>query len=167
MKSRRHVTLEENAELNLVPYMDIMVNLIMFLLFTMSGFVQMKIINVSMPAIDPADDMAGTPPPDRPKLAVVLGIVNKSGFLISLNGEFVPGPDPEKPTIPTSPNGTYDFDKLTEKMAEVKKKEPTLTALTIVPDVAVDYKTLVDTMDAIRLDKSGKLLFPDVLLGVQ
>lgn len=169
MRSRRHVTLEEIAELNLIPYMDIMVNLIIFLLFSMTSFIEMKIINVSVPAIDQGDNLTGedeTPPPDQ-RLAVVLGIIHKRGFLISLNGQFMEGTPVGEPTVKCLPNGNYDFDRLQERLNEVKKKAPRLTALTIVPDKAVDYSTLVKTMDQIRRDKDGKVLFPDVLLGVQ
>ncbi len=167
MRIRRHVTLEEVSELNLVPYMDIMVNLIIFLLFTMTSFVQMKIINVSVPAIGESQDQGeGTPPPEQ-RLAIVLGIIHKQGFLISLNGKFMEGTPEGEPTIKCLPNGNYDFDTLQKKMMEVKRMAPAVTAVTIVPDKAVDYETLVKTMDAIRRDTDGGILYPDVLLGVQ
>ena len=91
MRKRKSDALNfEVGELNLVPYMDIMVNLIIFMLFTMSGFVQMKVINVSLPAIDTGATNS-EPPPEEPekKLAIVLAILDKKGFIISLNGQIV------------------------------------------------------------------------------
>jgi len=156
----------EVGELNLVPYMDIMVNLIMFILLSMTSFIQMKIINVSVPAIGD-DTMEAADKDDEKTLAIVVGIVDKKGFIISVDGNFMEGTPPNEPTIPNLADGKYDFAMLTTKMAKVKSMDSKQTALTIVPDKRIDYSTLVKTMDAIRRDVGGQVLFPDVLLGVQ
>jgi biopolymer transport protein ExbD len=167
MSKKHHALDVEIGELNLVPYMDIMVNLIMFMLVSMTTFVEMKIINVSVPQIQ--DAPSANKPNENPnkQLAVILGIVDKKGFFITLDGTFLEGTPEGGVTVPVKPDGTYDYDTLTQKMMIVKSKQPDLTALTIIPDRTVDYNTLVKTMDAIRRDPQQKVLFPDVLLGVQ
>lgn len=174
MRQRKQV--EENVgELNLVPYMDIMVNLIIFMLFTMSGFLQMKVINVSVPAIDTganSGDTEPTPPPEK-KLAIVLAVLDKKGFVVSLSGKFmledgsvVDALPPGQFTVPNKSDGTYDFEKLKATMEKVKVMDPSISALTIVPEKSVDYNTIVKALDAIRRDSKETLLYPDILLGI-
>lgn len=175
MRKRKSDALNfEVGELNLVPYMDIMVNLIIFMLFTMSGFVQMKVINVSLPAIDTGES-SSEPPPEEPekKLAIVLAILDKKGFIISLNGQIVNEnletveklPDGQY-TINALSDGKYDLEKLKAVMEKVKAKDPTVEGLTIVPEKTVDYDSVIKVMDAIRFDAAGKKLYVDILLGV-
>lgn len=166
--AKKHNPLDvEIGELNLVPYMDIMVNLIMFMLVSMTTFVEMKIINVSVPSIQESSNNKSQQEPPTKQLAVILGIVDKKGFFITLDGNFLEGTPEGGITVPVLPDGGYDYKTLTDKMMIVKGKQPDLTALTVIPDRTVDYNTLVKTMDAIRRDTQGKILFPDVLLGVQ
>jgi len=179
---RRKKAVEENVgELNLVPYMDIMVNLIIFMLFTMSGFLQMKVINVSVPAIDNGQTSAEsepTPPPEK-KLAIVLAVLDKKGFVVSLSGKFMledgtvaDALPPGQFTVPNKSDGSYDYDKLKTTMEKVKVMDPSITALTIVPEKSVDYNTIIKSLDAIRREspkeenKEPGLLYPDILLGI-
>jgi biopolymer transport protein TolR len=165
--SKKHNPLDvEIGELNLVPYMDIMVNLIMFMLVSMSSFIQMNIVNVSVPQIQENAASSADPNPTK-QLAVLLGIVDKKGFFVTLDGQYLEGTPDTGITVPTLPDGNYDYKTLTEKMAIVKAKQPELQVLTVIPDRTVNYNTLVKTMDAIRRDVDGRVLFPDVLLGVQ
>lgn len=171
---KKHNPLDlEIGELNLVPYMDIMVNLIMFMLLSMTSFVQMNIINVSVPQIQEGSTASADPNPQK-QLAVIIGIVDKKGFFITLDGQYLEGTPEDGIAVKNLPDGNYDFATLTEKMKLVKARQPDLTVLTIIPDRTVNYNTLVQTMDAIRREpvkdgskEGGKLLFPDVLLGVQ
>lgn len=179
MRKRKSAALEfEVGELNLVPYMDIMVNLIIFMLFTMTGFVQMKVINVSVPAISdgPTEGSTEPTPPPEKKLAVVLAILENKGFIVSLSGQYmledgsvVDQLPPGAFTVPVTDGKMDDteFKKLTEVMVKAKAKDPSVTALTIVPQQKVDYNTLVKVMDAVRRTADGtQNLYPDVLLGV-
>lgn len=166
MRAGRYQTEEEISELNLVPYMDIMVNLIIFMLFTMTSFIEMKVINVSVPeqqeVNDDDDDATQKPPP----LAIVVGVVHRRGFTVSIDGTFLPGPQASQPTIPCLGNGNYDFPALQSKLSEIKGTAPDITSVTLVADKPVDYQSLVRTMDILRRDPGGRPMFPDVLLGV-
>ncbi len=170
MTHRRHET-HEISELNLVPYMDIMVNLIMFMLISMEGFVQMKIINVSVPEIGAVETKPGEAKENEERLSVALLIgdvkTGKGGFLIAVDGKSLEGTPEGEPTVPLTPDGHYDYETLTKKMELVKKQQEKNTVVTIVPDPEVEYDVLVKTMDAIRRDTSKRIMFPDVLLGVQ
>lgn len=168
----------EIGELNLVPYMDIMVNLIMFMLVSMTSFIEMKIINVSVPSIQEAS--SAPPPTTERQLPVAVAIVSEKGFIVSVDGiplEGTPVGDVTIPMMPDPKSATggkkFNLDELTKKLVVVKGKQPSVTTVTIVPDKRVKYETLVSVMDAIRWDSSTaasekrSILYPDVLLGVE
>lgn len=174
-KARPH---EHQGELNIVPYLDIMVNLVMFMLLNMTGFITFSIINMTAPEAGPSQaqfDPANPPPKDDKKpfqLTVVIG--GRGFFLIAENGT-LPGQDADapaktvadvdtktaEPTVPLLPDGTYDFKKLHELIVAVKDQHPESSQLFIAADRSVKYETIVDTMDATRGDRK-RMLFPDV-----
>ena len=62
---RRHRVEEEHAgELNIVPYLDVVVNLVVFMLLSMTGLIALGVVNVSAPKI--GGDAAAAAPADQP-----------------------------------------------------------------------------------------------------
>jgi biopolymer transport protein TolR len=135
------------GELNLVPYMDIVVNLILFLMLSSTGLVQLGVLNVSAPKLgDP------TPVTDPP-LSLTVTIL-PSGFVVSgASGE---------PAIPKK-GDAYDYAALTAKMVEVKRAFRNETKVTITGEPEIAYAVVVGVMDATR-QSGGEALFPDVML---
>jgi biopolymer transport protein ExbD len=154
---------EETGELNIIPYLDIMMNLIMFMLLSITGFAMLGIINVTAPSYGGASATVQNPN-DKPPLTLTVAISGK-GFFIAATGAVLPGVgnDPNAPTIPKK-GADYDFDALTAKMKEIKASFPTETKLIISADPTVEYSVLVHTMDATR-GQAGAPLFPDVSLA--
>jgi biopolymer transport protein TolR len=175
MKRKAHPH-EHTGELNIVPYLDIVVNLVMFMLMSMAGFITFQMINVTAPDVSDGPSIVdpANPPPKPEKEELVLNItIGKQGFFIAATGGVLPGdapkdpkappPDPNTatPTIPVLPDGTYDFQKLTDKMVAIKKAYPDKSAYFLAADKDVRYDVIVQTMDATRGD-SQHVLFPDV-----
>ena len=77
---------EEAGELNLVPYMDIVTNIIIFLLASVVNQVALGNINVSSPTIQ-AGGGAGSdePPPEKPPLNLTI-TVGASGYIVGASG---------------------------------------------------------------------------------
>jgi biopolymer transport protein ExbD len=168
--NRRAHPHEPEHELNLVPYLDIMVNLVMFMLLSMTGFITFQMVNVNMP--DLSAEGIGTPPPKPAAENLTLNLsVSTKGFYIAANVGVVSGDqaatdDKSKPpTIPLKPNAKgemdYDYATLTSKMQELKAKFPATTQYFLAADKAVKYDVIIHTMDATRGD-SQHVLFPDV-----
>ena len=90
----------EGGELNLVPYLDILVNTIIFLLATTASALALANINVNSPRYeDPAVGATAAPSPaDEPKLNLTVAVSYK-GFIIGGSGAILPGPDGQLPTI--------------------------------------------------------------------
>lgn len=171
MKRRVHPH-EKTGELNIVPYLDIMVNLIMFMLVSMTGVIQFGILNVAAPSYGPAQASQANNDPKKKDLLLTVAISTK-GFFVAGSGGVLGGGDPKAekpdpknapPTIPLLPDGKYDYTTLTRKMVDIKNSFPDESKVILMADQAVPYDTLVLTMDAIREDGPRRLFF-DVVLG--
>jgi len=148
---------EEAGELNLVPYMDIVTNIIIFLLASVVNQVALGNINVSVPTISSGGGASeDQPPPEKPPLNLTIS-VGASGFTVAASGGVLP-------IIPKMPNGQYDYKALTTKLKEIKSNpdNATETKANFNADANIPYDIVVATLDAMRQDDSGKILFPDV-----
>jgi biopolymer transport protein ExbD len=152
----------ENGELNLVPYLDIVTNVIMFLMMTTSFAAALADINVT----SPTSAVGGSPSADQPKqdLALTLQVSDK-GYTIAASGAVLYENDQvgKLPTIPKK-GAEYDRDGLTKKMRQIKDQFPDETKLIINANPEITYENVVAAMDACRND-GNKVMFPDVLLS--
>lgn len=155
----------ENGELNLVPFLDIVTNVIMFLMMTTTFAAALADINVSAPTTSAAPS-EGRSDEEKHDLNLTVSISDK-GFTIAASGavlyqDNIPG---KVPTIP-KPAGSkeYDYTPLTKKMKEIKDQFGDETKVIINANPEITYEVVVATMDAIRADGS-RTLFPDVLLA--
>jgi biopolymer transport protein ExbD len=163
---------EAAGELNIVPYLDILINLIMFLLVAQATLVSLGLIDVTAPSYAPIG-AGGQPPPGEEQLRLTVGIAAK-GFYIAAKGGVLPGeveaapteitPDGvalNPPTIPKRGDGTYDFPALARKLRAIKTAFPKVDAIYIAADDNTAYEAIVKTLDASREDAQGTL-FPNV-----
>ena len=170
MKRRIHHH-EKAGELNIVPYLDIMVNLTMFMLISMTSVIQFGILNVAAPSYGPA--AAGVAQAPKKELLLTVAISAKGFFVAGSGGVLgvttdpkAPPPDPKtaSPTIPLGGDGKYDYYALTRKMVDIKDKFPNESRVILMADPKISYEVVIQTMDAIRED-GPKRLFYDVVLG--
>src|SRR5512138_1489749 len=151
---RRRIREEEHAgELNIVPYLDVVVNLVMFMLLSMTGLIALGVLNVSAPKI--GGDAAGAGAADnQPKLLLTVAIA-KQGFYVAgaggVLGQDAATPSSTRPpTIPLRTDGKYDFAALSEQMKKIKDQFPNETAVILSADPEIVYDVLIQTMDACR-----------------
>jgi biopolymer transport protein ExbD len=164
---------EEGGELNLIPYLDIVTNVIMFMLATTTFAAALGDINVSSPTTTNAVASVDTPPPEpKNELNLTVSISDKGftiaasgavlyqGFSFDAAGNLVQPANMVIPTIPKKSNGEFDFDLLNSKMMEIKKA-PTAageTKVIVNANPNIIYETVVQVLDACR----GKaILKPD------
>jgi biopolymer transport protein ExbD len=169
-RTRHLVFAERTGELNIVPYLDIMVNLIMFMLVTITTSVSLSILGVSAARYtQSASPTTAQPPKEELQLTVLISL---KGFYLSMQARYV-GPDgnplpagaprPDTPTIERK-GEEYGFDALCALAAKIKQAHPTETRVILVADYRVPYDTVIKTMDALRV-QGKRELFPDVFLG--
>ncbi len=167
---------EEGGEINLVPYLDIVVNTVIFLLATVSVTLPLANINVNSPKYEEQSvgATAANPDEDKPKLNLTVAI-SYSGFIVAGAGGVMDGPDGKPPTVKclsalqqnrcpafistgTGPSGEteyrwvdkYDYKKLTTLVTDIKKKFAGERQAILTADRLIPYKVVVDTMDALR-----------------
>ena len=156
MKDHHTELEEEHGEINLVPYMDIVTNIIIFLLASVVNQVSLGNVNVSVPTLSAAAGAVPEEQPQKPPLNLTV-TVGATGFTIAASGGVLP-------VIPKLPNGQYDYKQLTKKLVEIKSAPDNVdeTKVNFNDDSNTSYDIVVATMDAMRQDDNGKALFPDV-----
>jgi biopolymer transport protein ExbD len=176
---RRRIKEEDHVgELNIVPYLDVVVNLVMFMLLSMTGLITLGVLNVSAPKIGGEGGAAAAARAAGPKLLLTVAI-GKQGFFIAGAGGVL-GKDAaandlsRPPTVPLKADGRYDFAALSRELAAIKERYPDETQVILSADEGIVYDILVQTMDACRelISKhpdgrsERKPLFFDVSLSV-
>ncbi|MEM7220235.1 MAG: biopolymer transporter ExbD [Pseudomonadota bacterium] len=156
---RRHRRdLQEAADLDVTPFMNLMIVLVPVLLLSMV-FTHTTVIELNFPAADGAE---GAFDPESVHLEVQV----RGDELIVADGrggtiKALPGKD-----------GLPDFVQLTEVLKAVKRRMPDKEDITILLEEETDYQTLVSVMDRVRsyptvqgVDVVQAELFPVISLG--
>ena len=148
----------ETAELNITVFMNLMVILVPFLLIT-AVFSRLAILELNLPgsSTEPADPADQT---FQLEITVRTGGIEVGDRNVGAFGIY-----------PNSDKG-YDFDALSAKLAEIKKRYPEKTDAAILLEAEISYDTLVQVMDRVRVaqriedDKVVRSeLFPDISIG--
>jgi biopolymer transport protein TolR len=162
---------EQHGELNIVPYLDIVINLIMFLLVAQATLVSLGVINVTAPSYSTNGPGPTDGSEQNKKLRLTIGVADR-GFYIAATGGVLPGEQPVdpnapppsgpvEPTIPKKPDGSYDFPALSRKLRAIKTAFPESNEVFVAAEDTTLYEVLVKTLDASREDAQGEL-FPNV-----
>lgn len=161
-RSRKHKLGYAVQELNLVPYLDIMVNLVLFMLVTITSFLSFTILNASIPQIAP-DSAQVIEKQKKEELLLVVRVLS-TGYRVdpSVQG----GAAIEKQTFPKK-DGNYDRESLKNMMITLKARFKDEQKVLIVAEPAVAYDTIISTMDSVReTEPSMEDLFPEVTLSI-
>ena len=153
----------ETGELNIVPYLDILMNLIIFMLLSMAGLATFGMINVNAPTFDDRGGRVETSA--KPSLTLTVAVA-RSGFFIAATGGVLPGQlEPSSPTIPRNADGSYDYEALRARLMELKTAFPAKSKVIVAAEADTTYEALIATLDATRETADRKRLFPDVTLA--
>ena len=157
VKHRKHKH-QEAADLDVTPFMNLMIVLVPVLLLSMV-FTHTTVIDLNFPTGEGASDAFDAE-------AVHLEVVVKGDTLIVADGR--------GGTIKAIPkvDGTYDFAQLSLVMQELKRRMPEKQDITVLLEQETDYQTLVTIMDKVRsyptvqnLAVVQAELFPVISLG--
>jgi biopolymer transport protein ExbD len=154
---RNHERYRGRNDLNIVPMLDVMVILAFFLIFT-AVFSRTSILEVHLPG--PGVQAAAR----TPTLELEV-IVRRSGLEIADRNQGV------LETVPATAAG-QDVVRLSASLAGIKDRFPDQTSATLLVAEDVDYDTIVQVMDAVRVRLSNdgsdvvrRELFPQIALG--
>jgi len=156
VRHRKHKH-RDAADLDVTPFMNLMIVLVPVLLLSMV-FTHTTVIDLNFPSGDSAEGF-------DPNLVHLEVVVRPDGFAVA---------DGRGGTIKTIPMvaGRYDFEQLSRVMQEVKRRMPDKRDITVLLLENTSYQTLVSVMDKVRsyptvqnLEVVQAELFPVISLG--
>ncbi len=154
---RRHrLRHTEPAEMNITAFMNLMVILVPFLLIT-AVFSRLAILELDLPSPN------SEPSEEEPKQKITVTV--REDFII------VGDKDGDIRKI-EKVAGTYNLQALTDLMVLMKNKIPQETSATVLLEPDINYDTVIQVMDAVRIakaehtgDTKDRELFPAIALG--
>jgi biopolymer transport protein ExbD len=135
----------QGVELNLTALMDILSNLLFFLLAAFGATIVMG-INATVPVQSTSSSLADT------SQSVTAGVtIAKDGLDISVVGTAQTQDELDKwrRKIPMK-KGAYDYDAFAAYLLTIKQKYPKSDTMILTPDNGIDYGSMIQTMDAAR-----------------
>lgn len=155
---------EEGGELNIVPFLDIVMNVLMFVLATVSVTFTATIDT------NPPKAGAGARAPTTPSLGLTVLIVPEGFSVKARGGNVAPGCNDTGPGIAIpKKGGDWDYASLKACAAKLKGASPDFQdemGVTVTPNPNTPYQIVISTMDSLRKNEAGEELFPDVNFGV-
>jgi biopolymer transport protein ExbD len=156
------------VQLNLTALMDILSNLLFFLLATFGATIVM-VINGTVP-VQSAEDSDVS---DVKRAVTVSVSINKEGFQITALGTAFSQEELDQMAHHIPLRGqAHDFAALTRELRTIKQHFPKSDTVILTPEPGLKYEVLVHTMDAAREyeAKQGKTmstvgLFPTVVVS--
>jgi biopolymer transport protein ExbD len=153
---------EEGGELNIVPFLDIIVNILIFVLATVA-----VTFTATIETQPPASGGSGVRKDIESKaLNLTVLIVNEGFSIKAAGGNVAAGCESVGPGLAiTLKSGKYDYDGLTICANKLKQSSSDFadeTQVYISANPGTDYQTLISTIDALRTTIQGEPLFTDV-----
>lgn len=145
-----------------MPYLDIMVNLVLFMLVTITSFLSFTILNASIPQLAP-DSAQVIEKMNKEELLLVVRVLD-SGYRVDPSvqgGAAIP-----KQIFPKK-DGNYDRQSLQSFIITLKDRFKDEQKVLIVAEPAISYESIIQTMDSVReTEPSVENLFPEVTLSI-
>ena len=172
----------ESGELNLIPYLDIVTNLMLFLLAAAAAGFILGQINTTLPDSVPADQVAPTEPsknPDEKPLQLIVSTTKQGMLLWSISGleGTLEAPKARITRRQTKPDEapSYDYKALNDALYEIaarrwkgKVRAMDTYEIIIQADPDIPYETIVHILDAVRRKLPAELKpgqrMPDVAM---
>lgn len=156
---------DEAGELNVVPYLDIVMNVLIFMLASVT-----VTFTSSIDTTPPSIGSGGVRSDVASEALNLSAFVTSQGISLKTSrGNIMTGCQDVGPGITVPKNGdAYDFAGVTacaKRLKNASDKFKDETQVTITANPGIDYKTIIDTMDALRSDGTQEL-FPEVHFGV-
>lgn len=135
---------DEAQELAIVPYLDVLMNLIVFMLVSMTGLALARVVTATV---------AGPSGSSTASAALAITIEN-DGFRVGSG---------ERATFIPQVGLGWDFEGL--QRAAMTHREPGARQVVLSAAPATPYELIIQTMDAVRSGPDGAALLPEVTLA--
>jgi len=162
---------EDTTELNLIPYLDIVTNILMFLLLTSITVLAVGNIETLLPEYSQdASVSQKKADKDKPPLTLTVTITNKGFTVATSTGVLYENNVPDKlPTVPKDASGRYNYEGLQKVLVILKRQNEKEQQAILAANPEIQYETIIGVMDVMRAGPDLKPLFPQVVFsgGIQ
>jgi biopolymer transport protein TolR len=153
---------DDGGEINVVPFLDIITNVLMFVLATVA---------ITFTAtIETTPPRGSIRPPSEPALGLTVLVVQDGFSLKARGGNVGPGCTDTGAGLAVPKRGAdYDYDALKACAVRLKATAGRFADerdVTISANAQVPYDVVIATLDAMRRNDNGDDLFPTVSFGV-
>jgi biopolymer transport protein TolR len=156
---------EAGGELNIVPFLDIVTNIIMFLLATTAMVLTTCELDAHLPTIGRGGGGASDA---QATLNLSVTVTEQGVIVAGSGGKLMPGCTTTGTgnviTVPRRPDHSFDWSALTQCLVHVHGTWPDEHQVILTADPNIEYGNVVAAMDAVRSDGTTEL-FPDVMLS--
>lgn len=166
---------EVEITLDIRPVMNLMVVLIPLLIASAEwvklGSIELNVPPSKTPGLGDSDENQAEEREKEKKLGLSLAITDQGITIASPGAILSDGETEEGPTVPVNADGSHNFDKMKEKLIEIKKlikekgfKDENRAVITAAANV--EYQVIVEVMDNLQTyeneNKDILLLFPEI-----
>jgi biopolymer transport protein ExbD len=135
---------DQTFDINLAPFLDIIVSVVPLLLLSVV-FVEIKMIETPVPqVVQQAIEKEQKDP--NPEVTLNLRVAKNKGFIFEVTQKGATN----SMTVPLLKEGGYDWDGLRNKTIEIKGRFPQVFKLGLAPQGDVQFSDLVKAMDTVR-----------------
>jgi biopolymer transport protein ExbD len=173
MRTFRTRSSDATFDLNLAPFLDIIVSIVPMLLLS-TAFVQIKMIEAPTPQVVAQEDLKNPP---KPETSIALRLSKNKVMTFEVTD---PAGKVQKNAL-ASKDGQLDLASLQASAITLKLQHPEITKLQLLPDAEIAFDELVKVMDQVRTKPAPEVkasidmpkptnpaerqLFPDIIFG--
>jgi len=170
---KEHSPEDVGGELNIVPFLDIIMNVLMFVLATVA-----VTFTTTIETTPPSSGGKGPRIVTESKsLNLTLFVTNDGVSIKAAGGSIAPGCEgvgpgttvPTKGSDPITHQPILDYKAVTTCCKRLKDQSQDFkdeTQIRITASNNISYRNIVEIIDAVRQTETGEQLFPDVLFAV-
>lgn len=150
---------EEGGELNIVPFLDIIVNILIFVLATVA-----VTFTATIETTPPAGRSSGVRSEIQSEALNLTVLIVNDGFTLKASGGNIapgcmsPGPGITIPKV----SGQFDYAALTACASKLKEKFQDENQVGLSANPSTEYQILIRVIDALRSTAKGEPLFDNV-----
>jgi biopolymer transport protein TolR len=159
---------DEAGEINIVPFLDMVVNIMMFVLAT----VAVTFVSTTDATLPPFKGVRES----QRELNLAVMLTNDGIAVKTAQGNVATGCEGYGPGLTIAARGrdrggepVYDFEALTACVSKLKSLSPSFqneAQVRIAASSNISYRSVVDCIDHVRAGPSGEALFPEVLFAM-
>lgn len=156
---------EEVGELNIVPFLDITVNIIVILLVVAASIAFFAQLEVTLPLLN-SGGVGSRSQAEEPPFRLSLTLTQNGLIVSGPNNKYAPGcQQAGTGRVITVPNrgGQFDWAGLTACAQRIKAAHPEAEEVRVSGEDAVEYQNFITAVDAVRGTETEPL-FPTVVL---